>query len=206
MSGMQPSLDGAVLLLTAALEQFVSDVILAFATDLPNIVPNYGDLPESIRAANERQTGEALSDRRTRFTHYELRRFVDNLRTCHVGDVPYALNGETLAVNYRNLTPEQLRELISRLGVGNIWTQIESTTALLEWSGLEKAESARQLAQSQLDHLIETRNQIAHRVGSTNPGPTTIRSFARFEQALAQSLVMGLTNFADSRWPQQSRH
>ena len=61
LSGMQPSLDGSVLLLVAAFEQFVSDVMISFAAQLPDRISLYEDLPNVIRSANERLTGEALS-------------------------------------------------------------------------------------------------------------------------------------------------
>ena len=78
-SGMQPILDGCVLLLSATFEQFVLDVMVAFAGNLPDIIPAYSSLPNAIRSANEIQTGEALSDRRSRFSEYDLQSFVRNL-------------------------------------------------------------------------------------------------------------------------------
>lgn len=197
-AGMQPSLDGAVLLLTAALEQLVSDVIIAYAANLPNVYANYSDLPDGVRSANERLTGEALSASSNRFADYDLRRFVDNLSTCNSGNLPYMLNGEALALNNRNLTTGVLRDLISRVGVGNIWDLMGSTEVLKKWSGSESAGAAQSRAQVQLKELIDTRNQIAHRVGGANPGPDIVRSFVLFEKALARSLVEGLQNHVDS--------
>ena len=197
-AGMQPSLDGAVLLLAAALEQLVSDVVIAYAANLPNVCSNYGDLPDAVRSANERQTGEALSASSSRFADYDLRRFVDNLSTCNSGKPPYILNGEALALNNRNLTSGTLRDWISRLGVGNVWELMGPTEVLKKWSGSESADAAQSRAQNQLKELIDTRNQIAHRVGSANPGPDVVRSFLLFAKALARSLVEGLQNHADS--------
>ncbi len=197
-AGMQPSLDGAVLLLAAALEQLVSDVIVAYAANLPSVYPNYRDLPDAVRSANERLTGEALSASSSRFADYDLRRFVDNLSTCNSGNAPYILNGEALALNYRNLTAGVLRDLISRVGVGNIWDLMGPTELLKVWSGSESAGTAQSRAQTQLKELIDTRNQIAHRVGTANPGPDVVRSFVLFERALARSLVEGLQKHVGS--------
>ena len=47
-AGLQPILNGSVLLLAAALEQFVTDIIAAFSGNLPNIVSKYENLPERI--------------------------------------------------------------------------------------------------------------------------------------------------------------
>ncbi len=98
---MQPTLDGAVLLLAAALEQFVSNLVNAFTAILPDIVPKYGDLPERIRSANENMTGEALSVRgyRSRFSDYDVRQFIDNLSICRTEIGRYTLNGEALVVS-----------------------------------------------------------------------------------------------------------
>ena len=194
--GMQPSLDGAVLLIAAAFEQFVSDVMVAFAADLPNVVPQYRSLPGSVQSANERLTGEALNRSRARFTGYELQRFVDNLRNCQVGLTPYVLNGEAIALNSSNLNPGVLRELMSRLGPQDVWTDMASTRALKNWSGRGGAKVAKSRAQNQLSEIIRNRNQIAHRVGGTTPGPEVIRSYIRFERALARSLVKSLENYA----------
>ena len=195
---MQPSLDGAVLLLAAALEQLVSDVVTAYADSLPNVYSNYTDLPNGVRSANERLTGEALSGSSSRFTDYDLKRFVDNLSTCYSGSPHYVLNGEALALNSRNLTPRIMRELIARVGVGNVWDLMGPTEVLKNWSGASSADTARSRAQNQLHELIDTRNQIAHRVGSAIPGPDVVRSFLLFGKALAQSLVEGLQNHMDS--------
>ena len=196
--GMQPSLDGAVSLLVAALEQLVSDVVTAYADSLPNVYSNYTDLPAGIRSANERLTGEALSGSSSRFTDYDLRHFVGNLSTCYFGSARYVLNGEALALNNRNLTSGILRDLISRVGVGNVWDLMAPTDVLRKWSGAESAEAARSRAQDQLRELIDTRNQIAHRVGSAIPGPDVVRSFLLFGKALAQSLVESLQTHFDS--------
>ena len=195
---MQASLDGAVLLLAAALEQLVSDAMIAYVTNLPSIYSNYYDLPDAIRSANERFTGEALSGSSQRFEEHELRRFVENLRNCHYGNATYTLNGEALALNSRNLTSGTLRHLISRLGIDNVWELMGPTEALKEWSGSQSDDTARSRAQNQLKELIDTRNQIAHRVGSANPGPAVVRSFLVFEKALARSLVEGLQNHVGS--------
>ena len=68
LAGMQPSLDGSVLLVAAAFEQFVSDVMIEYAADLPRIVPVYEDLPKAVRSANEQLTGAALDANRSRFS------------------------------------------------------------------------------------------------------------------------------------------
>ena len=86
MFGMQPNLEGSVLLITAAFEQFVSDVIVEFAGNLPCIVPVYDDLPSGVRSSNERFTGEALLNRRKVFAEFDRRRlyviFVIVMRAC----------------------------------------------------------------------------------------------------------------------------
>lgn len=199
VSGMQPNLDGSVLLVAAAFEQFVSDLIIAFAGDMPVKFPAYEDLPRAIRSANERLTGEALSRRRfSRFTAYQLQRFVSNLDNCLAGTAPYVLNGEAIALNDRNLNSATLRDLIRRLGVDNIWTVVASTRNLQNWSGRGGARTANSRAQNQLNELIDNRNQIAHRVGSTTLGPQVIRSYIRFVRVLTRSLVKGLEDYVGS--------
>lgn len=197
-SGMQPSLDGAVLLLAAAFEQFVWDVMVEYTADLPSIFPVYEDLPKSVRSANERLTGEALDRNRSRFTDYELQRFVENLRGCHAGSAPYLLNGEAIALNNRNLNARRLRELFSRLGVNDIWSVTGRTSTLKYWSGRGGAKVAISRAQSELGKLIQDRNQIAHRVGSIRVGSEGVRSYIIFERALANSLAKGLDDYAGS--------
>ena len=198
LSGIQPSLDGSVLLITAAFEQFVSDVMIAFAANLPDKILAYKDLPNAIRSANERQTGEALNRSRPRFTEYDLQRFVENLAKCHAGEVPYVLNGEAIALNERSLRSSTLRDLFKRLGIQDIWTLVASTRTLKRWSGRGGAKAARSRAENQLNELIDNRNQIAHRVGTTTLGPQVIRSYIRFVRPLARSLVKGLENYAGS--------
>ena len=196
LSGLQPTLDGSVLLLAAAFEQFVTNLIIAFAADLPNQVQTYSRLPNAIRSANERLTGEALDTSRSRFTPFDRQRIVDNLRDCYAGSIPYALNGEAMALNNRNLDSRRLRALISRLGVDNIWEMIGTNRTLQRWSGAGGAKAAKPRAQNLLNNFIDDRNRIAHRVGSATPGPDVIRSYIVFERALARSLVKELSSYA----------
>ena len=196
--GMQPSLEGSILLLAAAFEQFVSEVITEFVANLPYVVPAYNDLPNAVRSANERLTGEALDRRRSRFSDYELRRFVDNLRNCQAGVEPYVLNGEAIALNERGLTPSNLRDLIRRLGLQDVWVTVASTGTLKYWSGRGGAKYTQSLATTQLRELIDTRNRIAHGLGGATVGPDVLRSYLRFERALARSLVKGLKVYASS--------
>ena len=196
LAGMQTSLNGSVLLLAAAFEQFVTDMLIAFTVSLPDIVPAYEDLPNAVRSANERLTGEALSRSQSRFTAYDLQRFVQNLGNCQSGFVPYVLNGEAMALNDRNLRVGRLRELIGRLGIPDIWSVVGSTQTLKDWSGPGGNETAETRAKNQLNELIENRNQIAHGIGSTTLGPEAILSYIEFERALARSLVSGLEDYA----------
>ena len=196
---LQPVLNGSVLLLAAALEQFVNDTIIEFSDNLPNIVPKYEDLSERIRTFNERMTGQAIGDSRfrNRFKVYELPRFVENLRNCQAGISPYFVNGEALALHNSNLNPQMLSELTSRLGLQGFWGSVCSTETLKDWSEQEIAQDIQNRAKSQLEELIYTRNQIAHRAGVENPGPDVVRSFVNFVKALAQSLVTVLIDHAN---------
>ena len=192
---MQPSLDGSVLLLAAAFEQFVSDAMTEYTAGLPSVVPLYRDLPDRVQSANERFTGQALSHSQYRiFSDYELRRFVENLRNCQAGASPYVLNGEAIAATDRNLRSGVIRELFSRLGIDDIWTLAGSTYSLRRWSGRGGAIVAADRAKNKLNEIIDKRNQIAHRVGSTNVGPEDVASYILFERALARSLAKGLEN------------
>ena len=198
VAGMQPISDGAVLLLAAAFEQFVSDVIVEFANNLPNLVPVYQRLPNPVRSANERYTGEALSSSRSRFGAYNLRLFVDNLRDCQAGVTPYVLNGEAMALNSRNLTSGVFQDLMSRIGISDIWVDISATQSLKRWSGRGGAKVAQSRGKNKLNELIEQRNQIAHRVARTAPGPEVIRDHIRFQRVLSGSLEKAIDDFGAS--------
>lgn len=199
VAGLQPSLDGSVLLIASAFERFVSEMMIGFTDDLPGIKPIYNDLPNAIRSANEIHTGDALSHRRfADFTDYELRLFVSNLKDCHAGLVPYTLNGAAIALNERNLKSGILKTLIGRLGVNDIWKLVASTRVLQRWSGPGGAKPAAMRAQTRLNELIDDRNRIAHRVGSTTIGPDGVLSYVQFGRAFTKSLVESLEGHARS--------
>ena len=205
-AGLQPLLNGSVLLLAAALEQFVTDIIVAFSSSLPSIVSKYDNLPERIRSYNEQMTGQAIGDGRyrNRFEAYELPRLIENLRNCQAGKVPYVLNGEALALHNRNLNPDTLRELTGRLGIRELWDKIGSAEALQEWATQDDVEPSNSIARTRLEEIIKARNQIAHSVGNASPGSNVVRNFLRFETALAKSLVEVFTNYACSLFSQNT--
>ena len=198
LTGMQPSLDGSVLLLAAAFEQFVADVMIEFSAQLSDSISIYRDLPNAIQSANERLTGEALSESASLFSRFDRQRFIDNLRNCQAGKVPYVLNGEAIALNRRNLRSGTLRDLMSRLGVEDIWKSVGATRTLKTWSGPGGARTAQTRAKNMLNELIRNRNMIAHRGGSTTLGPDVVRQYLRFKRVLAQSLVKALEDYAES--------
>ena len=191
-SGLQPMLDGSVLLLCAAFEQFVADIMVSYAQQLPIIYRTYSSLPRAIRTANESFTGEALSNRDAAFEQHEKQRFVENLRSCLSGDAPYVLNGEAIAFNRRNLKAERLRRLFERLGINNVWSVVAYTRSLREWAPSHPPGTARNQAQAELNELIDDRNQIAHKVGSAAPGPDVVRSYLILASAVAKALVESL--------------
>ena len=199
-SVLQPVLNGAVLLVAAAFEQFVTDTIVEFSEQLPNIVSKYEQLPERIRSNNERMTGQAIGDNRyrNRFEVYELPRFVENLRNCQIGISPYFLNGQALALHNSNLNSQTLSQLTSRLGVEGIWALLGSSEVLKEWLELDDPRDIQNSAMRSLDELIDTRNKIAHRVGVANPASNIVRRLVSFVKALAQALVAILNEYADS--------
>ena len=196
--GLQPSLDGSVLLLAAAFEQYISDVMVAYSADLPTKIVAYSQLPDAVQSNNEQLTGEALSRRRSRFTAYELQRFVDNLRNCHMNLTPYTLNGEAMALNDRNLNANILKNLFNRLGIVDIWDVVGSTLYLSQWYGIASSKNAVSRAKNDLNEFINNRNRIAHSVGRITPGPVVVREYLGFQRSLAESLVESLENHLNS--------
>ena len=198
VAGMQPILDGTILLLAAAFEQFVAAVIVEFADNFPSLVPVYQDLPNSVRSANERYTGEALMSWRRRLGAYKLRQFVDNLRDCQAGKTPYVLNGEAMALNLRNLNPGVLQDLMSRLGINDIWAEVSATPNLKRWSGRGGAKVAQSQAKNRLNELVDNRNLIAHGVANTTLGLEVIRDYIRFQRVLSRAMAKSIEGYAAS--------
>jgi hypothetical protein len=194
-SGLQPVLNGSILLLAAATEQFVKDLMIAYLARLPRIVPVYRDLPGDVRAANEQQTGEVLKDGHPEIGPSDVDRFVRNLGDCLAGVTPYTLNGEAIALNDRNLDARRLRLMMRRLGIDSIWGLIGNTRPLKEWSGQNRPNVAESRAQALLNEFVDNRNHIAHRVGNVEPGPDVVRAYISLWCALARSLVEGLGIF-----------
>lgn len=192
-AGLQPNLDGSVLLICATFEQFVSDVVVAFCGRLPLQVPIYINLPLVIRRAHEIRTGEALAGRRGRFTDFERAVFVSNLDGCHRGQVPYTINGEALASTDRNLTSNQLRDLLQRLTVQQVWDKLSRVSALRNWSGRGWVRT-RSLAIDELNRFMEERNQLAHTAGFAVVSSGDVLSYVKFIRALGKAVVTILTD------------
>ena len=194
-SGMQPILDGSVLILTAAFQQFVTDVMVEYADELPTIIPTYEYLPDAVRSFNESQTGVALrrdgvfSDR---FADFELRQFVTNLKNCQDGNTPYLLNGEAIALNSHNIRSNILKDLFVRLGIPDIWAAIDSHQMLNIWTHLNTHGAVMSRAKNDLNEINDIRNRIAHTAGSQTIGSGALRSYIVFQRALAEDLVEGL--------------
>lgn len=189
------ALDGSLLYIAAQFEEAVRGLVEKLIQLKCQRVAKYDDLPEELRDHNTRLIGELLRRRENpRDPTVDHIQVVEDFLQCQRTGVPVRLYVQGFSQHDRNLTPDQLKGLMKRAGVAELWPSIGRDPDLqdhLNCVGDENAAITQ--ARNRLSSFISDRNMISHRGPAYQTiGPTVMRDYVAFFRAFFQALVGAL--------------
>jgi hypothetical protein len=158
------ALDGSILFLAAQFELAVRDMVEAFINAVARKFRRYPELPQEFRDNNLQLIGRLLQDaRRAQLSHVDPNQVIQELSMCLRNGRPVRLFAVGFTLHERNMTSDQLSEILRRASVRNLWRQIALAAGVQSHLGVTNVGVVAELARRKLDGFMQQRNQIAHR-------------------------------------------
>jgi hypothetical protein len=99
------------------------------------------------------------------------------------------VNSRCLSITTENMWPDTLSELFVRIGAKDLWRRIGEQAGIMAFFGTGEPQKAENKAKALLRDFMETRNKIAHPIGTlTWPNTKEVLSFVDFIDVLASAL------------------
>ncbi len=186
------ALDGSLLYLSAQFEVAVRDLVEELVRLKCQKVSVYTDLPEDIRVQNLRFIGDLLrrGPENPRDPTVDYVQVVEDLIQCHRMGTPVRLYAGGFSQHDRNLWPDELKDLMRRAGVTELWPQICGDQVLQQYLNCAGQGTTVVSARGRLSQFISDRNAISHRgPGYQTIGPSVMLDYVGFFRCLMPALV-----------------
>lgn len=188
-----PVLSGALLLyLAGRFEYFVRQTVETVALDMVDEVKSYVELPEALRNELSARTLEVVQNpRRFGFDQKEAETFLIGLaKNLNGDDNPLRISSAVLSITEANMKDRVLAELTKRVGMESVWKELGKQARLKTELGTSGDGETTSAAQTQLNKLMDDRNQIAHPTNSTTfPDPDQVIKNAAFLKIFAEEMA-----------------
>ncbi len=186
-----PVIQGTLVLYIAGrFENYVRTLFEEACGGIASKCGNYESLPKDMKANLIKYTAEVISSPR-KYNHGEggVKTFIKNLSDNLTTGSVQAINYQCLSITSENMRSITIQELFERCGVKKLWeTLSEQTTLQMYYKSTDKAFVVKE-ARSELDELMNLRNNIAHPSnGITWPDSTKIEKYIDFLISLATTL------------------
>jgi len=157
--------NSVIVSLYGCFEQFVETLIEFYISDLHKIVPNYGELPESI-TKNHIELSIELLKNLNKMAKYEgvvtEAQIIANLHSCITVTPNYQVNKEAYSYHLANLRHNEVEKLFNRVGVEKIPNRTLECPDFVEYLQNKPLRLKVEVAWSTLNELVTRRNQVAH--------------------------------------------
>jgi len=186
------ALDGSLLYLCAQYEVAVRDLVEELVRLTCQKVAAYAQLPDDLRADNTRLIGELLrrGGENPRDPTVDYVQVLKDLVQCHEVGAPARLYFQGFSYHDRNLSPDELRDLMGRAGVRDLWPHVARHQELQRYLECVGENATVGAARSKLSQFISDRNAISHRGPSYQTiGPSVMLDYVRFFRCLMPALV-----------------
>lgn len=164
-----------VVALYASFERFCEALVSDYARCLSEIIP-YSELPEALVKKHFNQAAEMLQKKQLgegRYAGITQLSVTQTLFKCLSGDDEYNLLPIAIAAHDNNLRKNVLEKLFKDVGIDDILSKACSSDSIVQWykniAQVDEVNADRILSivNSKLEDLVERRNEVAHRGGST---------------------------------------
>ena len=174
--------------LYAIYEKFVKNLISDWLALLPDLVPNYSNLEQSIQQTHQQGVGRLLQElKKNRFQHLTPKKVVRGLVLGITTNEKYELLPDAFLLQDQNLRKDVLEKLFADAGINNAWTWVINHRNIKRF--LEEVRENQNTAEGELNQLVSYRNDSAHGLGNEILGTQYLLSFGDFIDVLCQVLA-----------------
>jgi hypothetical protein len=174
--------------LYAIYERFVEDLISDWLRRMPDLVPRYSDLGQTVQNTHREGIGRLLIDiKKNRFQHLSVEKVVQGL-SCGITDTgKYELLPDAFLLHEQNLRKDALEKVFKNAGIDEAWKWVINHKEIKYF--VEEVRGSQNTAEGELKQLVDYRNEAAH--GSTDEilGTQELLDLADFVEALCKSLA-----------------
>ncbi len=174
--------------LYAIYEDFVEDLISDWLRRMPDLVPRYSDLGQTVQNTHREGIGRLLIDiKQNRFQHLSVEKVVQGL-SCGITDTgKYELLPDAFLLHEQNLRKKALETVLKNAGIDEAWKWVINHKEIKYF--VEEVRGSQNTAEGELKQLVDYRNEAAH--GSTDEilGTQELLDLADFVEALCKSLA-----------------
>lgn len=161
-------------------EYFVGELVKSAADKEIAKAGSYAGLSKEIRASLRERLVIVLTDPR-KYSHLklsdqQLATTLANIIAADENEVPSDIPTEILASTDANMRPELLKDVLTRVGMKDVWSDISKQAPLRTHFEARSEGECKSMATNFLEELMRLRNSIAH--------PTASLSFPSPESAL----------------------
>lgn len=184
--GIGLACEGAYLTGCARYEEALRNLIEEAVVQLQSRVLIYENLSEKMKDAHQNGCAEIIQNiKHDKFKHLSPLAIVTNLMLClkstKASKAPYMLIVEAFSSNERNFKPKIIAEHFTRLGLKSLWPEIGKDAQLKTFLKTSTDEDTRNIAEAQLESIMDKRNLIMHRGrGLATPSTTEVIDGVRF--------------------------
>lgn len=188
-----------IISLYGCFERYVETIIMGYLSHLNDIIPNYRDLPETIRNNHFQLSATLLNNlsqkKYENVTTKEL--IVENLHKCAIDD-DYKLNIHAYIDHKANLKHEVIYDLISHLAILDFSGKMKRSECIINYFDSEFIidENTRiDVIFGKLEDLAQLRNDISHGTpGQHVLHPSVIIDYINYVEAYGKSMYFVLEN------------
>ncbi len=174
--------------LYAIYEKFVKNLISDWLALLPDLVPNYSNLEQSIQQTHQQGVGRLLQElKKNRFQHLTAEKVVRGLVLGITTNEKYELLPDAFLLQDQNLRKDVLEKLFADAGIKNAWTWVINHRNIKRF--LEEVLDNQNTAEGELNQLVSYRNDSAHGSVKQFLGTKDLLSFGDFIETLCQALA-----------------
>jgi hypothetical protein len=150
----------AVTRLYSILEEFVDSILKEYLTLLPEIFPNYNDLPQPTLTQHRMGVSQILAKLGDKGLFRHLTE-IETLRGISDGysGQKYVLLSDAFLTDTQNYRAEQINILFAYLGISNIWAGVEKHSRV---TGYMKTRDPNDTPRTLLKKIVDDRNLASH--------------------------------------------
>lgn len=191
-----PVLSGSILLyICGRFEYFVREVVVFLADEMVTKVESFKDLPDRLKSELRSKTLEiSQNPARYGYSHGEAEQLIislaRNLETSGVSSGAVSISSRVLSVTESNMNPRTLAEVLKRVDIRDVWTEIGKQAPLKAHLSKGSDRECSSEAQVRLEAMMKERNGVAHPTDATSfPGPGQVIEYSDFLKVLSRVIV-----------------